>query len=83
MLKIIKIDKEEFHSLPTDKTNIPETIFLVKDMVSGLNSIYIEGSCYGENIDEESINSEIDNIKSSLETFKLANNFDIMDILNS
>lgn len=78
MLKIIKTTKAKYDELSLNEKNTPETMYLITDEKTNLSSIYVNDMCYGENIDEESINENLENIKQDLSALKIADNFDIL-----
>lgn len=78
MLKLVKIEKSKYETLPISERTQAETMFLVHNAITNLNSIYVSGMCYGEDIDEENINQNIQKIKEDLSTLKIADNYDIL-----
>lgn len=83
MLRIITTTKSIYNSKSEEERCLPETLFLCKDERTNLCSIYFNDICYGEDIDERSIDSRIESVQRQLETFKIATNADILAILNS
>lgn len=83
MLNIIKLSKGKYNTLSPSERNKPETVYLCKDATTGLCSFYIGGECYGEDIDEGSINNRIKDIEKNFSEIQIANNSDILNILNS
>lgn len=81
MLNIYIITKERYETLTVDEKMHTETIFLVKD-TQGHGSIYVQGVCYGEDLNDEEINNRLDSLETELDNFEIATNFDILEILN-
>lgn len=53
MLHMVKISKSDYDNLPTEDKLRAETMFLCKNEETNLCSIYIQGECYAEDLDED------------------------------
>ena len=82
MLNIFTISKTKYTSLSNDEKMKGETMFLVKDD-QGRGSIYVQGICHGEDLDDEEIYRRITEVESELDNFEIATNLDILEILNN
>ena len=82
MLNIFTISKDKYNSLTTDEQMQSETMFLVKD-TQGHGSIYVQGICHGEDLDDDEIYRRINEVENELDNFEMATNFDILEILNN
>lgn len=80
MLNIFTISKDKYDSLTTDERMQSETMFLVKDAL-GRGSIYVQGVCHGEDLDDEEIYRRINEVETELDNFEIATNLDILEIL--
>lgn len=83
MLRVIKIKKEKYDSLSIEDKQAPFSLFLCENEKLSKCSIYYCGKCYGEDVDSENINSKIESVQNQINSFQIANNYDILQILNS
>lgn len=66
MLNIVKIEKDVYDNLPDADKLRAETMFLCENKDTSRCSIFVQGKCYGEDIDEISIDTRIKDIELDL-----------------